>query len=103
MLSFNFKLETRPQPSKLMSFASPLLALALTVILAALLFAALGKDPVKGLAIFFIEPLNGLRGVSEVPLAPVTPTVVSHSATPPPAIAPSTNWPSAPMFQTFDR
>ena len=75
MLSFNFKLETRPQPSKLMSFASPLLALTLTVILAALLFAALGKDPVKGLAIFFIEPLNGLRGVSEV-LLKATPLIL---------------------------
>ena len=75
MLSFNFKLETRPQPSKLMSYASPLLALTLTVILAALLFAALGKDPVKGLAIFFIEPLNGLRGVSEV-LLKATPLIL---------------------------
>ena len=69
------KLETRPQPSKLMSIASPLLALLLTVILAALLFAALGKDPVRGLAIFFIEPLNGLRGVSEV-LLKATPLIL---------------------------
>ena len=70
-----FKLETRPQPSKLMSFASPVLALALTVVLAALLFAALGKDPAKGLAIFFIEPLNGLRGVAEV-LLKATPLIL---------------------------
>jgi simple sugar transport system permease protein len=70
-----FKLETRPQPSKLMSYASPALALALTVVLAALLFAALGKDPVKGLAIFFIEPLNGLRGLSEV-LLKATPLIL---------------------------
>jgi general nucleoside transport system permease protein len=70
-----FKLETRPQPSKLMSYASPLLALVLTVLLAALLFAALGKDPVKGLSIFFIEPLNGLRGVSEV-LLKATPLIL---------------------------
>ncbi len=70
-----FKLETRPQPSKLMSYASPALALALTVVLAALLFAALGKDPIKGLAIFFIEPLNGMRGVSEV-LLKATPLIL---------------------------
>jgi simple sugar transport system permease protein len=75
MLSFNFKLETRPQPSRLMSYASPLMALALTVVLAALLFAALGKDPAKGLAIFFFEPLNGLRGVSEV-LLKATPLIL---------------------------
>jgi simple sugar transport system permease protein len=63
-----FKLEARPQPSQAMSYASPLIALALTVLLAALLFAALGKDPLKGLSIFFVEPLNGLRGISEVML-----------------------------------
>ena len=40
------RLEARPQPSKLMSLLSPLLALVLTAIIAALLFVALGKDPV---------------------------------------------------------
>ena len=70
-----FKLEARPQASKLMSFASPLIALGLTVVLASLLFIALGKDPVRGLAIFFIEPLNGMRGVSEV-LLKATPLIL---------------------------
>ena len=32
-----------------MTFASPLIALALTAGIAALLFVALGKDPVRGL------------------------------------------------------
>jgi general nucleoside transport system permease protein len=70
-----FKLEARPQASKLMSFASPLIALGLTVVLASLLFVALGKDPVRGLSIFFIEPLNGIRGVSEV-LLKATPLIL---------------------------
>ena len=70
-----FRLEARPQASKLMSFASPLIALGLTVVLAGLLFIALGKDPVRGLSIFFIEPLNGLRGVSEV-LLKATPLIL---------------------------
>ncbi len=61
-----FKLEARPQPSKAMSLGSPLIALALTVLLASLLFVALGKDPARGLAIFFVEPLNGLRASAEV-------------------------------------
>ena len=52
------KLEARPQPSKLMSLLSPLLALVLTALIAALLFVALGKDPVRGLGIFFVEPLQ---------------------------------------------
>ncbi len=69
------KLEPRAQPSRLMSYASPLIALAMTVVLASLLFIALGKDPVRGLAIFFIEPLNGMRGVSEV-LLKATPLIL---------------------------
>jgi general nucleoside transport system permease protein len=69
------KLETRPQPSKVMALASPLIALALTALLAALLFAALGKDPVRGLAVFFFEPLNGTRQITEV-LLKATPLIV---------------------------
>jgi len=69
------KLEARPQASKLMSYASPMIALGLTVVLASLLFLSLGKDPVRGLQIFFIEPLNGLRGISEV-LLKATPLIL---------------------------
>ena len=69
------KLEARPQPSKLMSLASPVIALVLTAILAAILFAALGKDPVRGLGVFFFEPLNGTRQITEV-LLKSTPLIV---------------------------
>ena len=62
------KLEARPQPSKTMSLASPLIALALTVVVAAILFALLGKNPLTGLGAFFIEPLRGTRALSEVAL-----------------------------------
>ena len=62
------KLEARPQPSKLMSLASPLIALALTVMVAALLFALLGKNPLVGLGAFFVEPLRGVRQLTEVAL-----------------------------------
>ncbi|MDP3756677.1 MAG: ABC transporter permease, partial [Polaromonas sp.] len=47
------KLEARPQPSRWWSLGSPLLALLITVVIGVLLFAALGKDPVRGLQIFF--------------------------------------------------
>ena len=43
------KLEARPQPSQWMSLASPLLALAITVLIGVLLFVLLGKDPLRGL------------------------------------------------------
>jgi len=69
------KLEARPQPSQAMSLASPLIALALTVLLAGALFALLGKDPLQGLAIFFVEPLNGTRAVAEV-LLKATPLIL---------------------------
>ena len=48
----------RQQPSRFWSLASPLLALLLTVGLASLLFAALGKSPVQGLQVFFWEPIK---------------------------------------------
>ena len=62
------RLETRPQPSRAMSLASPLIALALTVVVAGLLFIVLGKDPLLGLGAFFVEPLRGTRQLSEVAL-----------------------------------
>ena len=48
----------RQQPSRFWRLASPLLALALTVVLASLLFVLLGKDPVQGLKVFFWEPIK---------------------------------------------
>ncbi len=68
------RLEARPQPSKLMSLLSPLLALVITAVLAALLFVALGKDPVRGLGVFFVEPLSNLRQFSEM-LLKATPLI----------------------------
>ncbi len=60
------RLEARPQPSKWMSLGSPLLALAITVLLGTLLFVLLGKDPTKGLAVFFVEPVKNLYALSEL-------------------------------------
>jgi simple sugar transport system permease protein len=62
------RLEARPQPSAAMSIASPLIALALTAIVAGGLFVLLGKDPVRGLGMFFSAPLSTVRGVTEVAL-----------------------------------
>nr|WP_316640544.1 ABC transporter permease [uncultured Roseateles sp.] len=60
------KLEVRPQPSKLMAVASPLLALALTVLLGVGLFLLLGKDPLRGLQMFFWEPIKSAYAWSEL-------------------------------------
>jgi len=63
-----FRLEARPQASRLMSVASPLLALAATVLLGLLLFSLLGKDPVAGLSMFFWEPIRSSYALSELTL-----------------------------------
>lgn len=69
------KLEARPQPSKFWSFGSPLLALAVTVLIGVLLFAALGKDPVRGLQIFFWEPIKSPYALSEL-MVKATPLLI---------------------------
>jgi len=60
------RLEPRPQSSRVWSYASPLLALAITVLIGVLLFAALGKDPWKGLQMFFWEPLKSSYALGEL-------------------------------------
>ena len=62
------RLELRPTPSAAMGYLSPLIALAMTVVFGTLLFLALGKDPVACLKVFFVTPLESLRGWSEVGL-----------------------------------
>ena len=61
-----FKLEARAAPSAAMAWCSPLLALLLTALCGALLFAALGTDPLAGLAVFFWEPMKDAHGLSEL-------------------------------------
>ncbi|MBX9834973.1 MAG: ABC transporter permease [Burkholderiaceae bacterium] len=60
------KLEPRSQPSRAWSYGSPLLALALTVLIGVALFAALGKDPVRGLQVFFWEPIRSSYALGEL-------------------------------------
>ncbi len=69
------RLETRPEPSRLMTLASPLMALALTTLLGVLLFMALGKDPLRGLQMFFWEPIRSAYAWSELGLK-ATPLVL---------------------------
>ena len=62
------RLEARAAPSRLFAWASPLLSLLITILVATVLFAALGKDPVKSLSVFLFEPFNGLRSLTELGL-----------------------------------
>ncbi len=69
------KLEPRPQASKFWSYSSPLLALLITVVIGVILFAALGKDPVKGLQVFFWEPIKTPYAVGEL-MVKATPLLI---------------------------
>ena len=60
------KLQVRAQPSAFWTFASPLLALLITVLLGVLLFSLLGKDPVRGLQMFFWEPVKSAYALGEL-------------------------------------
>jgi len=53
------RLEKRPQPSQAWTYLTPLLAVVITMIMGAALFAALGKDPVAAITTIFWEPLFG--------------------------------------------
>jgi len=62
------RLQVRPAPSRRMMLLSPVVALAVTVGVAAVLFAVLGKDPGRGLEALLIEPFSGLQRVTELGL-----------------------------------
>ena len=62
------QLEARPQASRLWVYASPVLALVITVLIGVGLFVLLGKDPVRGLQVFFWEPLKSSYALGELAL-----------------------------------
>jgi ABC-type uncharacterized transport system permease subunit len=69
------RLEPRATPSQAMTLASPVLALLLTAVVAALILAGLGKDAMSGLQVLFLEPLSDRRQITEV-LLKATPLIV---------------------------
>jgi general nucleoside transport system permease protein len=66
-----FSLVPRPDPSRLMALVSPLIALLITVSVGVVLFTFLGKDPVRGLEMFFVEPIKNARALSELSIKAV--------------------------------
>src|SRR5215475_3190558 len=75
------RLEPRGQRSRLWTYASPLLALALTVVASAIIFSVLGKDPLESLYVFLVSPLTSATGLPElfVKAAPLIPIAVGLS------------------------
>ena len=53
------KLEKSPQPSQFWTWATPVLAVLITMVAGGALFAALGQDPVAAISTIFWQPLFG--------------------------------------------
>lgn len=70
-----FRLEPRAQASEFWRFVSPVLALLITIVIGVVLFTALGKDPLKGLGVFFWEPIKSVYALSEL-LVKATPLLL---------------------------
>ena len=58
-----------------MLYATPLLALLLTVAGGLTLFAAIGKDPLRAMQLIFLSPFTSLRSLSEI-LVKATPLIL---------------------------
>jgi ABC-type uncharacterized transport system permease subunit len=69
------QLELRPQASALWRYASPVLALFITVALGIGLFVLLDKDPIRGLQMFFWEPLKSSYALGEL-MVKATPLLI---------------------------
>lgn len=69
------KLEARPEPSAAWTYGSPLLALFVTIIIGTMMFLALGKDPLRGLEMFFWLPVHNAYALGEL-LVKATPLLI---------------------------
>jgi simple sugar transport system permease protein len=59
-------LERRAERSTAIAIASPLIAIALTLLTMAVLFAILGKNPITALGVYFVDPLTDDYSLIEI-------------------------------------
>jgi simple sugar transport system permease protein len=69
------RLELRPGASEWMRYGSPAIAVVLTIVSGLIIFALLGKDPIRGFEVFFLNPLKSFYHVSEL-LLKATPLAI---------------------------
>ena len=69
------RLEARPEPSRVMMLASPLIAAMAMLLTGSILFLFLGQDPVHAFFVYFIKPLATAYGVGEL-LLKATPLIL---------------------------
>jgi simple sugar transport system permease protein len=60
------RLEARPEPSRTFRWASPLIAVGLTIAVGVVLFPLMGKNALEAFYAFFIKPVDSLYGVGEL-------------------------------------
>jgi ABC-type uncharacterized transport system permease subunit len=58
--------EARTEPSRLMRYLSPVLAVVLMLVCGLVLFSVLGKSPLEGFKVFFLNPVKDAYGISEL-------------------------------------
>lgn len=61
-----WRLVPRPEPSRAMLLAAPLLAVVLTLMAGLAVFASLGQNPLTALRVFFIDPVSDINGITEL-------------------------------------
>jgi simple sugar transport system permease protein len=59
-------LERRAERSTAIAIASPLIAVALTLVTVGILFAIMGKNPIAALIVYFIDPLTDSYSLQEI-------------------------------------
>ena len=61
-----FRLQARAEPSQVMRYLSPLIAVALTLAGGLIVFYVLGRDPLMGFKVFFLNPLKDAYSIAEL-------------------------------------
>jgi general nucleoside transport system permease protein len=69
------ELVRRPEPSLAMTLLSPLIAVALAVVVGCVIFALSGVSPLGGLYVYFIQPLTALWSIQDI-ITKMTPLVL---------------------------
>ena len=69
------RLEPRREPSRVMFYLTPFLAVVLTLLAGIVLFEVLRKPPLEAMRLIFIQPLTSMRGLAEL-LVKGTPLVL---------------------------
>lgn len=69
------RLEARPEPSKTMMLASPLIAALAMLVTGSILFYGLGQDPMHAFYVYFVKPATTAYGIGEL-LLKATPLIL---------------------------